>query len=75
VTIAAKPHPGTAPRRNAQNAQAPRKEVTTMIRKLKDVLIFNPRPAIRDKSEFNARLLEQRREDIYLAMHQMGLLR
>lgn len=46
-----------------------------MIRKLKDVLIFNPRPAIRDKSEFNARLLEQRREDIYLAMHQMGLLR
>ncbi len=46
-----------------------------MIRKLHNVLIFNPRPVRRDKTQFNARLLEQRREDAFLAMHQLGLLR
>ena len=46
-----------------------------MIRKLQDVLVFNSRPVRKDATTFNAQLLEQRREDIFLAMHQMGLLR
>jgi len=46
-----------------------------MIRKLQDVLVFSPRPVRKDKTRFNAQLLEQRREDIFLAMHQLGLLR
>jgi hypothetical protein len=46
-----------------------------MIRKLQGVLIFNSHPVRKDKTRFNAQLLEQRREDIFLAMHQMGLLR
>lgn len=46
-----------------------------MVRKLHDVLIFNGRPVRKDRTQFNAQLLEQRREDIFLAMHQMGLLR
>ncbi len=46
-----------------------------MIRKLQDVLVFHARPVRKDKTRFNAQLLEQRREDVFLAMHQMGLLR
>lgn len=46
-----------------------------MIRKLHNVLIFDSRPVLKDRTQFNAQLLEQRREDIFLAMHQMGLLR
>lgn len=46
-----------------------------MRRKLHHVLIFNARPVRKDRTQFNAQLLEQRREDIFLAMHQMGLLR
>ncbi|HET8877829.1 MAG TPA: hypothetical protein VFN00_00100 [Arthrobacter sp.] len=46
-----------------------------MMRKLHDVLIYNARPVRKDRTQFNAQLLEQRREDIFLAMHQMGLLR
>ena len=46
-----------------------------MIRKLQDVLIFNSHPVRKDRTQFNAQLLEQRREDIFLAMHQMGLIR
>lgn len=46
-----------------------------MIRKLQDLLTLHARPLRRDKTGFNARLLEQQREDVYLAMHQMGLLR
>ncbi|WP_307033413.1 hypothetical protein [Arthrobacter sp. B3I4] len=46
-----------------------------MMRKLHNVLIFDARPVLKDRTQFNAQLLEQRREDIFLAMHQMGLLR
>jgi hypothetical protein len=53
----------------------PRREVIPVIRKLHNVLIFNSRPVLMDRTQFNAQLLEQRREDIFLAMHQMGLLR
>lgn len=46
-----------------------------MIRHLQSIRIFNPRPLRREKTQFNTQLLEQRREDIFLAMHQMGLIR
>jgi len=46
-----------------------------MIRKLQDVLIFNSHPARKDRTEFNAQLLEQRREDAFLALYQIGLIR
>jgi hypothetical protein len=46
-----------------------------MIRRLQNALVFNPRPTRREKTQFNAQLLEQRREDIFLTMHQMGLIR
>mgnify|MGYP000040925762 CR=1 FL=1 len=46
-----------------------------MIRQLQDVLIFKSQPVRKDRTQFNAQLLEQRREDIFLAMHQMGLIR
>ena len=78
VTLAPGSTARTATRRSLRNHlpyQSPRKEVTIMIRKLQDVLIFNAQPVRKDKTEFNAQLLEQRREDIFLAMHQMGLIR
>ena len=78
VTLAPSPISRTVTRRGLRNHrsfQHPRGEVTIMIRKLQDVLIFNSRPVRKDKTRFNAQLLEQRREDIFLAMHQMGLLR
>jgi hypothetical protein len=46
-----------------------------MIRRLQNIRIFNPRPARREKTQFNAQLLEQRREDIFLAMHRLGNIR
>ena len=68
--------PGTRRRQlNPLSHEDPRREVSPMIRKLQDVLVFSPRPVRKDKTRFNAQLLEQRREDIFLAMHQLGLLR
>ncbi|MGO4491084.1 hypothetical protein AB4Y86_03175 [Arthrobacter sp. 2YAF22_2] len=49
--------------------------MTTMIRRLQNIRIFNPRPERREKTQFNAQLLEQRREDIFLAMHRLGNIR
>lgn len=46
-----------------------------MLRKLHDVLVFNPSQARRENTQFNAQLLEQRREDVFLAMHRLGMLR
>ncbi|MCX6497378.1 MAG: hypothetical protein NTU93_01075 [Arthrobacter sp.] len=46
-----------------------------MIRQLRSIRIFSPKPVRSEKTQFNAQLLEQRREDIFLAMHQMGLIR
>ncbi len=46
-----------------------------MIRRLQNIRIFNPRPARREKTQFNTQLLEQRREDIFLAMHRLGNIR
>ncbi|WP_186467049.1 hypothetical protein [Arthrobacter sp. UKPF54-2] len=46
-----------------------------MLRKLHDVLVFSPSPARRENTQFNAQLLEQRREDAFLAMYRLGMLR
>jgi hypothetical protein len=70
--------PAGATRRNLQSQHPqrdPRKEVTTMNRQLRSIRIFSPKPVRSEKTQFNAQLLEQRREDIFLAMHQMGLIR
>jgi hypothetical protein len=53
----------------------PRKEVTTMIKRIKEALFFGRKPA-RDPREFNGELLDQRREDVFVLLHQqMGGLR
>ncbi|MDQ0754741.1 hypothetical protein QFZ61_000728 [Arthrobacter sp. B3I4] len=75
VAAAAAPRPGRQSAVHPLFLQAFRKEVIIMMRKLHNVLIFDARPVLKDRTQFNAQLLEQRREDIFLAMHQMGLLR
>ncbi|WP_441399995.1 hypothetical protein [Arthrobacter sp. 2YAF22_2] len=78
MTIAASPTAASAARREpAESTSPPRpqEEVTTMIRRLQNIRIFNPRPERREKTQFNAQLLEQRREDIFLAMHRLGNIR
>jgi hypothetical protein len=46
-----------------------RKEVTAMIKKIKQAL-FLRRPVRADRREFNGELLDQRREDVFVLMHQ-----
>jgi hypothetical protein len=46
-----------------------------MIRKLQGVLLFHRKPAPRQTTRFNGQLLDQKREDFFLAMHQIGLIR
>ncbi|MDN3936171.1 hypothetical protein ABC337_08035 [Arthrobacter sp. 1P04PC] len=46
-----------------------------MKRQLPRVPVFRPRPGRKERTQFNAQLLEQRREDVYLTLHQMGLIR
>ncbi|MEC5180367.1 hypothetical protein [Arthrobacter sp. CG_A4] len=46
-----------------------------MMQKLRAVLRFGRRPAPRHTTLFNGQLLDQKREDVYVALHQFGLLR
>ena len=46
-----------------------------MMKKLHDVLTFSRKPARREATRFNGALLDQKREDAFAAMHQIGLLR
>ncbi|MBO1268260.1 hypothetical protein [Arthrobacter cavernae] len=46
-----------------------------MGKRKKDILVFNGKPAGKDRTIFNGQLLDQRREDIYIVMHQMGVIR
>lgn len=46
-----------------------RKEVTAMIKKIKQAL-FLRLPVRADRREFNGELLDQRREDVFVLMHQ-----
>ena len=53
----------------------PRREVTTMKQKLQSLLRLGRQPAPRHTALFNGQLLDQKREDVYVVMHQMGLIR
>ena len=53
----------------------PRREVTTMKQKLQSLLRLSSQPAPRHTALFNGQLLDQKREDVYVVMHQMGLIR
>ena len=53
----------------------PRREVTTMKQKLQGILHRALKPAPRHTTQFNGQLLDQKREDVYVVMHQMGLIR
>lgn len=52
-----------------------RREVTTMKQKLQGILRRALKPAPRHTTLFNGQLLDQKREDVYVVMHQMGLIR
>lgn len=45
-----------------------------MIKAIQKFLLFDPRPG-RDRTLFNGQLLDQKREDVYVVMHQMGVIR
>jgi hypothetical protein len=47
----------------------------TMAKRLKDLMVFNGKPVVKDKTLFNGQLLDQRREDVYVVLHQMGIIR
>ncbi len=44
-----------------------------MVKRLKEVFIA--KLAAKDKPVFNGQLLDQRREDVYVVLHQMGVIR
>jgi hypothetical protein len=44
-------------------------------KRLKDLMVFNGKPVVKDKTLFNGQLLDQRREDVYVVLHQMGIIR
>ena len=46
-----------------------------MMSKLYAVLFRAMKPELKESSRFNGRLLDQRRDDAFLAMHQAGLFR
>ncbi|MFF1383805.1 hypothetical protein ACFVWT_09605 [Arthrobacter sp. NPDC058288] len=46
-----------------------------MLKRLRSVLRFGRLPVLNDKAPFNGRLLDQRREDVFVVLHQMGGMR
>lgn len=46
-----------------------------LAKRLKDLMVFNGKPVVKDKTLFNGQLLDQRREDVYVVLHQMGIIR
>ena len=52
-----------------------RREVTPMKQKLQRILRQALKPAPRHTRLFNGQRLDQKREDVYVVMHQMGLIR
>jgi hypothetical protein len=46
-----------------------------MKQKLQALLRLSLKPAPRHTTLFNGQLLDQKREDVYVVMHQMGLIR
>ena len=52
-----------------------RREVTTTKQKLRRILRRALKPAPRHTTSFNGQLLDQKREDVYVVMHQTGPIR
>lgn len=71
---AAKAKRRVEPRRVRHRLNTPRKEVT-MMKRLRSVLRLGWRPALKDKTLFDGQLLDQKREDVYVVLHQMGVIR
>ncbi|HJW00402.1 MAG TPA: hypothetical protein VJ617_15030 [Arthrobacter sp.] len=72
TTAAVKPQP----RQSSEAAGRHRKEVTTMIRKIRKALSALRPPARDDRRGFNGELLDRQREDVFALLHQqMGGLR
>jgi hypothetical protein len=46
-----------------------------LAKRLKYLMVFNGKPVVKDKTLFNGQLLDQRREDVYVVLHQMGIIR
>lgn len=46
-----------------------------MMKKIHDILVFSRKPARKEATRFNGALLDQKREDAFAAMHQIGLFR
>lgn len=62
------------PRRHRRRRDTPREEVT-MMKRLRSILRLGWQPALKDKTLFDGQLLDQKREDVYVVMHQMGVIR
>lgn len=62
------------PRRNRRRRIRLREEVT-MTKLLRSILRLGWQPALKDKTLFNGQLLDQKREDVYVVLHQMGVIR
>jgi hypothetical protein len=60
--------------RGRRRQTTPRKEVT-MMKLLRRVLRLGWQPALKDKVLFDGQLLDQKREDVYVVLHQMGVMR
>lgn len=46
-----------------------------MMKKLYMVLFRTRKPELKESARFNGHLLDQKRDDVFLAMHQAGLFR
>lgn len=61
-------------RHTRRRRNTPREEVT-MMKRLRSVLRLGWQPALKDKTLFDGQLLDQKREDVYVVLHQMGVIR
>ncbi|QCP00476.1 hypothetical protein FCN77_25675 [Arthrobacter sp. 24S4-2] len=61
-------------RRVRHRRNTPKKEVT-MMKLLRSVLRLGWQPALKEKVLFDGQLLDQKREDVYVVLHQMGVMR
>jgi hypothetical protein len=51
----------------------PHEEVNPMMKKLYKALFLTRKPARSEAPRFNGQLLDQKRDDVFLALHQAGL--
>jgi hypothetical protein len=46
-----------------------------MMKRIRSVLRLGWQPALKDRTLFDGQLLDQKREDVYVVLHQMGVIR